>query len=134
MLRLWRIFGLRGWVPSECENNVVYIFRSQNLIQCDEIKISSKFKKFRTSGLLTAKGQKSQKWCIFAIFDPLRLAAPMSEIFKTCWKFFFRHAESDFGYEKFIQHCFHSRSAPTLLIRKSSIDITWETLRPGRDP
>src|SRR5258706_15352760 len=117
---------------SECENTALYVFLGQNLIEYDKRKICSKFEKFLISGLPTAEGQKSQINTIFAIFDPLRLAIPISEIFQTCWTFFFCHTQSDFGHEKCIEQCFHTRSASALLKRKSSIDLTWKTLGPLR--
>ena len=58
-------------------------------------------------------------------FDPPWLATPISENFQTRWKFFFCYIQSDFGNKKFIEQCFHTLSAPTLLKRKSLIDLTW---------
>ena len=69
----------------------------------------------------------------FRDFDPLWLATPISENFQTRWKFFFCYIQSDFGNKKFIEQCFHTLSASTLLKRKSLIDLTWETLSPLGD-
>src|SRR5277367_3701947 len=57
----------------------------------------------------------------------------MSEIFQTRCNFFFCYTQSEFAQEKCIEQCFHTRNKSTLLNRKCSIDLTCETLRPGRN-
>src|SRR5258706_13616909 len=101
---------------------VFYNFFLQNLIQYNEIKISSEFEKIRITGFPTAEGQKSQKWCIFAFFDPLRLDTPLSEFFQTRWKFLFRYTESDFvrkNYKTLLSSSFlHARNASTKILHR----------------
>ena len=72
----------------------------------------------------------------FAIFEPLRLATPISEIFQIRWKLLLCYAQSDFGHEKFIEQCFHTLSAIDPLKTKilQHIDLTLETLRSVGNP
>src|SRR5277367_3408715 len=69
-------------------------------------KISCEFEKCLTSGLPTANSQE-----MFLLLYLIRICTR-----KKC-----------------IEQCFHTRSESTLLNRKCSIDLTLETLRPGRN-
>src|SRR5277367_4843324 len=66
-------------------------------------------------------------------FGPSAVGNPDVRNFLNSLEIFFCYTRSEFAQEKCIEQCFHTRSESTLLNRKSSIDLTCETLRPGRN-